>query len=195
MRVCSQRSRGIGIGEGAKPLNIIDLASAVGRSLSEAGRTIAVAESCTGGDLSHALSTRSGASAYFLGGVIAYHNDVKVNLLGVPSSVIERFGAVSKETVEAMAAGCRERFDCDVAAAITGIAGPTGGTPDKPVGLVYIAAATRQRIRSERLSLVGDRSAIRNDAAIAALKLAQSSLDEDDKADPPSSLIGSDPTG
>ena len=159
-------------------MNIMELAETIGARLTEEKKTLAVAESCTGGDLSHALSALPGASAYFLGGVIAYHNDVKVSLLGVPSATISRFGAVSEETALAMASGCRTRFDCSVAVAITGIAGPSGGTPEKPVGLVFIAAATAGQTCSRRLSLTGSRNTIRNDAAVAALTLARSMLDE-----------------
>ena len=185
-----------GSGKGKeRSLNIIDLAETLGRRLTTERRTIAVAESCTGGDLSHALSALPGASAFFLGGIIAYHNEVKVNLLDVPSATIAQHGAVSEQTAIAMASGCRTRFDSDIAVAITGIAGPSGGTREKPVGLVFLAAATRDHVRGRRLMLSGDRNAIRNDAAVAALSLVRSLLDEESAADRRSSLNDQDPTG
>jgi PncC family amidohydrolase len=158
-------------------LTLADLAQAVGKRLAEKHKTVAVAESCTGGDLSQALSAPPGASAYFLGSVVAYHNDAKVNLLGVPRPTIARHGAVSEETAAAMATACRDRFDSDFAVSITGVAGPSGGTPDKPVGLVFIAAATRSGVRSTRHRFSGDRATVREAAATTALSMVQELLD------------------
>ena len=107
----------------------------------ERGQTLAVAESCTGGALGAALVARSGASAYFLGGVQAYANAAKVAMLGVPDAMIAAHGAVSEPVARAMAEGARQRMGADFGVSITGVAGPGGGTPEKPVGLVFIACA------------------------------------------------------
>ncbi|MDD4902961.1 MAG: CinA family protein [Candidatus Bipolaricaulis sp.] len=133
---------------------------------------LAVAESCTGGGLGARITATPGSSAYFLGGIIAYHNRVKRELLGVPEAVFAEAGAVSRPTAEAMAIGCLTRLGADVAVSITGIAGPGGGTPDKPVGLVYVAAATRHGVVSEERRISGTRAVVRREAALAALRLA-----------------------
>jgi nicotinamide-nucleotide amidase len=117
------------------------LAEAVGRMLIDAKRTVATAESCTGGWLAKSLTDLSGSSSYFLRGYVTYSNQAKTELLGVPAGMIEQFGAVSEEVAGAMAMGCKTRAGTDFAIGITGIAGPTGGTAAKPVGLVYIALA------------------------------------------------------
>jgi nicotinamide-nucleotide amidase len=117
------------------------LAEAVGRILIEANRTVATAESCTGGWLAKSLTDLSGSSNYFLRGYVTYSNQAKTELLGVPTAMIQQFGAVSEEVARAMATGCKVRAGTDFAIGITGIAGPTGGTPTKPVGLVYLALA------------------------------------------------------
>jgi PncC family amidohydrolase len=113
----------------------------VGELLSRRGWTLAVAESCTGGLLGHLITNVSGSSDYFEGGVISYSNEVKERLLGVPHETLVEHGAVSKETALAMAQGARRLLGVDVALSVTGIAGPTGGTAEKPVGLVYIGLA------------------------------------------------------
>ena len=120
-------------GEGTDPLE-----SVVGRLLTEEGRTVAVAESCTGGGIAQKMTAIPGSSAYFLGGVVAYSNDVKQSVIGVPSELLEKHGAVSAPVAQAMAEGIREKFGADFGLSTTGISGPGGGTPDKPVGLVYI---------------------------------------------------------
>lgn len=113
----------------------------VGRMLTDRGRTVAVAESCTGGLLAERLTRVPGSSAYFLGGVVAYSNAAKVAMLGVPESLIARCGAVSNEVARAMAEGARERFGADFGVSTTGISGPDGGTPEKPVGTVCVGIA------------------------------------------------------
>jgi len=143
----------------------------VGRRLRELGKTLAVAESCTGGLLASRITDVPGSSDYFLGGIVAYSNEVKKNLLGVPEEVLSTVGAVSKECAERMAQGARELFGADFALAITGIAGPGGGTEEKPVGLVYIALATPQGALVRRFKFEGARKANKWSAAEAALDL------------------------
>ena len=113
----------------------------VHKTLIEGGKTLATAESCTGGNIARLLTAQAGASAYFKGGIIAYSNEVKESALGVKHSTLEAHGAVSEETVREMVEGVRERLGADYAIATTGIAGPTGGTPEKPVGTVWVAVA------------------------------------------------------
>jgi len=118
------------------------LEAVVGRLLAERGRTLAVAESCTGGLLAERVTAVPGSSAYFLGGVVAYANSAKRALLDVPERLLAEHGAVSEPVARAMAEGVRERFGADIGVATTGISGPDGGTPDKPVGLVHLALAS-----------------------------------------------------
>lgn len=139
--------------------------------LVERGRTVAVAESCTGGLIGHRLTQVPGSSAAFLGGVIAYHNGVKERVLGVPAEVLEREGAVSEATALAMAEGARRLLRADVAVAVTGIAGPTGGTDEKPVGLTYVALAGPEARICERHLWRGERQANKESSAEAALAL------------------------
>lgn len=134
--------------------------------------TLATAESCTGGLVGHLITTVSGSSAYYLGGVIAYSNELKQALLGVPASILETRGAVSRECAEAMAQGIRERTGADIGISTTGIAGPTGATPTKPVGLVYLACATPRGVICEEYRFHGDRLTNIRLAAEAALRLA-----------------------
>lgn len=121
------------------------LTQAIAQLLIERQASMSVAESCTGGLLMHKLTADAGASAYFMGGVVPYTNALKQQLLGVPHATIEQHGAVSEATVLAMAQNTLERLNTDYSIAISGIAGPTGGTPDKPVGTVWVAVASRQR--------------------------------------------------
>jgi nicotinamide-nucleotide amidase len=143
------------------------------RLLLERRLTLATAESCTGGLVAARLTHVPGSSAVFLGSVVAYANEVKAAALGVPERVLAEFGAVSEETAAAMAAGARERLGADVAVSVTGIAGPDGGTPEKPVGLVYLHAAGPMGERRLMLDLPGDRETIRTRAAVAALHLVR----------------------
>lgn len=143
----------------------------VGELLSRRGWTLAVAESCTGGLLGHLITDVSGSSAYFQGGVISYSNEVKERLLGVPHETLIEHGAVSKETTLAMAQGARRLLGVDVALSVTGIAGPTGGTAEKPVGLVYIGLAAEGTELWERHVWQGDRDQNKALSAEAALKL------------------------
>jgi len=139
--------------------------------LVEQRRTLAVAESCTGGLVGHRLTQVPGSSAAFLGGVIAYHNVVKERVLGVPAEILERDGAVSEAAALAMAEGARRLLGADVAVAVTGIAGPAGGTEDKPVGLTYVALAGPESRTCERYLWRGERTANKESSAEAALAL------------------------
>jgi nicotinamide-nucleotide amidase len=149
-----------------------DLARVVGRLLRESGRTVAFAESCTGGMVASLVTDVPGSSAYFLGGVVTYANDAKENLLDVDPEILRRFGAVSGESARAMARGVRERFDADVGLSVTGIAGPDGGTPEKPVGTVHFGLVARSGTEiAKKRQFVGDRAVVRRAASIQALEL------------------------
>jgi nicotinamide-nucleotide amidase len=137
------------------------------------GLTLATAESCTGGLVGERLTRVSGASDVYLGGVVAYADSVKESHLGVASDVLQRHGAVSSEVAAAMARGARERLGADVGLAVTGVAGPGGGTAEKPVGLVYVHVETPDGDRGIEFSYPGDRDSIRRRATIAVLHLAR----------------------
>ncbi|WP_116127670.1 competence/damage-inducible protein A [Lewinella sp. IMCC34183] len=153
-----------------------DLALVVAQHLRDRGQTLVTAESCTGGMLGEMITSHSGASAHYLGGVVAYSNALKVSLLGVPTETIEAHGAVSEETVTAMAEGARERLGADYALATSGVAGPTGGTPDKPVGTVWIALATPTGTRTKLLRSGKDRSRNITYSSLQALNLLRLEL-------------------
>ncbi|MBA7645627.1 Nicotinamide-nucleotide amidohydrolase PncC [subsurface metagenome] len=148
-----------------------DLEKQIGELLSERGWTLAVAESCTGGLLGHRITNVSGSSSYFRGGVISYSNEVKESILGVPEETLIEHGAVSKEIAQAMAQGARRLLGTDVALSVTGIAGPTGGTPEKPVGLVYVGLAAEGADLWEKHIWQGDRAENKQQSAQAALEL------------------------
>ena len=135
------------------------------------GRTLTVAESCTGGRIAAALTSVPGASKSFAGAIVAYDNSVKVAQLGVDAGTIERFGAVSSEVAEAMARGARERLGADVALSTTGIAGPSGGSAEKPVGLVWFGLADAEGARTSKFQFRGDRDAIVSRATTMALNI------------------------
>jgi PncC family amidohydrolase len=141
--------------------------------LREQGLTLATAESCTGGMVAARLTAIPGSSDVFLGSIVAYADAVKAAQLGVPEDVLATYGAVSAETARAMAEGARERLGADVAVSVTGVAGPEGGTPEKPVGLVFLHAAGPQGERTLRFDFPGDRDTIRGRAAVAALHLVR----------------------
>jgi nicotinamide-nucleotide amidase len=134
-------------------------------------RTLALAESCTGGYISHLITSIAGSSAFYRGGIIPYHNAHKHELLGVDNSIFEKHGAVSEQCVLAMAKGVREKLYSDFAIAVSGIAGPTGGTDEKPVGLVWIAIATPTEIIAEKFQFGTDRGRNIRMTALAALNL------------------------
>jgi len=146
--------------------------------------TLATAESCTGGLVAARLTSVPGSSDVFLGGVVAYSDEVKAAELGVPEAVLEQHGAVSAEAAAAMAAGARERLVADVAVAVTGVAGPGGGTEEKPVGLVYLHAEGPDGALARELDLPGERQAIRERATVAALHLLRALLGQNRHEDP-----------
>ncbi len=152
------------------------LEKAIGDMLLEEGKTIALAESCSGGYVQHKLTSIAGSSAYFQGGVVPYHNDHKINILDVKPETIESFGAVSEECVKEMAEGVRKLFKADIGAASSGIAGPDGGTPDKPVGTVWIAYADGEQTVAKKLQLTKNRILNIELTEISVLNLVRKSL-------------------
>lgn len=152
------------------------LEAAVVHLLIQRGRTAACAESCTGGGLGARLTAIPGSSAAFLGGVISYSNEAKTALLGVPRELLEAHGAVSAPVAEAMARGARERLGADYAVSITGVAGPDGGTAEKPVGLVYIGIATPERVFATENHFIGIREDVRRRSTQVALQLLREQL-------------------
>ncbi len=147
------------------------LAHAAASFLSETGMTLAVAESCTGGLVTHLLTEVPGISSSFLMGVVAYSNQAKTKHLAVPEKTILAHGAVSKEVALAMASGIRKAASADIGIAVTGIAGPTGGSRDKPIGLVYIAISGPDGEHARKFNFEGSRSGIKEKAAAAALEM------------------------
>jgi nicotinamide-nucleotide amidase len=158
-------------GEGADTLP-----SVAGGLLAERGLTLATAESCTGGLLGKLVTDVPGSSSYYLGGVVSYSNELKTRLLGVPPTVLAEKGAVSEETAIAMAQGARDRLGADIALSVTGIAGPGGGTAEKPVGLVYLGLADATGATVRRYRLFSSREDIRTRAAYTALDLMRRKL-------------------
>ncbi len=152
------------------------LESVIGRLLKERKQSLAVAESCTAGLLAGQITSVPGSSEYFERGVVTYSNRSKMELLGVPEKTLVEFGAVSKETAEAMASGIRERAGVDYGIAVTGIAGPDGGTSDKPIGTVFIAVASARGIRSRKFSFGRSRESNRGRSVYAALELLRKTI-------------------
>lgn len=153
-----------------------ELEDVIGQLLTQRGSTLSVAESCTGGLLANRITNVPGSSGYFLGGFIAYHNDVKTQELGVPATILEQHGAVSKETAEAMAVGARTALKTDIALSVTGIAGPSGGTPEKPVGLCYIGYADTDSTLAMKFNFGDNRKRFKDRATQAALELLRRKL-------------------
>ena len=133
------------------------LQECLGRMLTEHGKTVSTAESCTGGSISQLLTSVPGSSAYYLGGVTSYANSVKTDVLGVPADIIEKYGAVSSECVAAMAEGVRRLTGSDYSVATSGIAGPGGGTKDKPVGLIWFGVCSQMGVKTYKMQFNGDR--------------------------------------
>lgn len=149
----------------------ITLVNKVSDELKKHQVTVATAESCTGGLLAHTLTNVSGSSKYFDRGMITYSNTAKMELLDVPENLLKKHGAVSSEVAVAMAQGIQQRASVDYGLATTGIAGPTGGTKKKPVGLIYIAIATTDTVVVKRLRFSGDRLSNKENACTAVLEL------------------------
>jgi nicotinamide-nucleotide amidase len=149
----------------------ITLPVAILEQLRGRGWTVAVAESCTGGGLGAALTEAPGSSDVFLGGIVAYANHVKTSTLGVSPVLLEEHGAVSEAVCRSMASAIRTRFGAAVGCAITGIAGPGGGTPEKPVGLVYCGVETPLGSKIRRLDYPGSRDAVRERATLSTMGL------------------------
>lgn len=153
------------------------LENTVGELLRRRGLRLAVAESCTGGLVSHLITNVPGSSTYFMGGVIAYAYEAKVRLLGVSWRTLEKYGAVSQETVLEMACGARKALAADVGIAISGIAGPGGGTPEKPVGLTWIGLSTEGGDEAYSYIWEGNRLAVKEKSARQALRLLKDYLE------------------
>jgi nicotinamide-nucleotide amidase len=153
-----------------------ELEEVVGEILASRGETLALAESCTGGLIAHRLTNVPGSSRYLLAGVVAYSNPSKTSFLGVPETLLKAHGAVSEEVARAMAAGVRAATGASVGLSTTGIAGPTGATADKPVGLVWVGYADAQRSFARRFQLGGQRVRIKERASQSALELLRRSL-------------------
>ena len=141
------------------------------KALNEKGLTLATAESCTGGMIGAALTAISGSSAHYRSGIISYANDVKIKAVGVPSEIIEKYTEVSAECAKAMAVGISEKLSADCGLSTTGYAGPVGGTPENPVGTVFIGAKTKDEVRVIRLTENLGRQNIREKATLKALSL------------------------
>ncbi len=153
------------------------LVNQVGTHLQNRGLQVAVAESCTGGLLGSVLTEKSGSSAYFYGGVISYSNQAKVDFLGVNPATLAKWGAVSEAVAREMAEGIRQKCGVELGVAITGIAGPTGGTAEKPVGLVWIALASGAEALTLCKQFPGDRQQVRLAAVRSALIMVQDFLE------------------
>ena len=154
---------------GGDPL--VELADRLQAACLAAGSTVALAESCTGGMVAAAITEVAGSSGYFVGGIVSYANDAKRDLLGIDPAILAAHGAVSAQVARAMATGARERFGATLAASVTGIAGPDGGSAAKPVGLTYIGVADADGVDVRRIVWSGDRSANRRDSTIAVLEM------------------------
>jgi PncC family amidohydrolase len=164
-------------GEYNCPMNREPLEVRLGELLRQRGLRLAVAESCTGGLIGHRITNVPGSSTYFIGGVISYANEAKVRLLGVHWGTLEEFGAVSQETVLEMARGVRSLLAADIGLAVSGIAGPGGGTPGKPVGTVWIGLSAPDHEQAWSYRFEGDRVQIKEQAAEGALRRLADYLD------------------
>jgi PncC family amidohydrolase len=151
----------------------------VGQRLRERGLKVALAESCTAGLIAKRLTDYSGSSDYFCGGVVAYDDRAKVDLLGVSPETIRRHGAVSEQTARELVEGACRRFESEAGIAVTGIAGPTGGTSEKPVGTVWLAAKCGDAVVTRRRHYPGPRDAVRSRAAQGGLDLLRRTLEQE----------------
>jgi nicotinamide-nucleotide amidase len=169
------------LGEAAYARGRTTLAEALGRQLLTSGKTLGLAESCTGGLVSEMITQVPGASAYYRGGICSYHNEVKESVLGVEREILTLHGAVSEQVVAQMARGARRVLGCDLAIAYSGIAGPGGGTADKPVGLVHWAIATKEATQTHDRVFRGSRATIQHRAALYGLWTALKTLQAETK--------------
>jgi nicotinamide-nucleotide amidase len=154
-----------------KMVNTAKTIDDIGQLLTARGETVALAESCTGGLIGHLITEVPGSSAYYLGSVVTYAYQAKERLLAVPHETIVQYGVVSEQVAMAMARGARETFASDIGVSVTGIAGPGGATPSKPVGLTYVALAAEGCETCRRYVWNGDRGANKRSSADAALQL------------------------
>lgn len=152
------------------------LEAQIGKALRTRSLTLALAESCTGGLIGHRLTNIAGSSDYYLGGIVAYAYDAKERLLGVHHQTLYEHGAVSRETAIEMARGARQTLGADIGLSVTGIAGPTGGLPGKPVGLTWIALSTREGETAQEFVWQGDRVQNKERSADAAMEMLLASL-------------------
>jgi len=148
----------------------------VGKMLSERQQTIATAESCTGGYIAHLITAVPGSSAYYLGSTLTYAYEIKTSLLGIPQEMMTKHGAVSEEVVKAMAKNVREKLGSDYSISTSGIAGPTGGTPDKPVGTIWIAVASKDGVEAKMFQFGDNRERNIERTAQAALMMLRNSI-------------------
>jgi PncC family amidohydrolase len=162
---------------------LVQLASELQTACLDRRLTLSTAESCTGGLVAHLITEVPGSSHYFRGGVVTYSNEAKLELLDVPRDVLEAHGAVSAQVARAMAEGAARRFGSALAIAVTGIAGPDGGTPAKPVGLTYVAVRAPAGTEVRRYQWAGDRSANKRESAEAALRVVLEMTDGMTRAD------------
>ncbi len=151
----------------------ITLEQVLGKVLTKKNLTLSTAESCTGGYVAHLITSVSGSSAYYMGSILSYSNEIKMAQLGVKKETLEKFGAVSEETVKEMVAGALRLLKTDIAVATSGIAGPTGGTPDKPVGTIWIAVGNAEKTEAFQLSLGNDRERNIQYTAVRALNMVR----------------------
>ena len=164
------------LGDSVYGVDVDSLEQVVGQLLTERGMTLSVAESCTGGLLSKRITDLPGASAYYKGGVCSYANEVKMNVLGVSEQTLQTLGAVSPDVAEQMAAGVARSLHTDVGVGITGIAGPGGGSEQKPVGLVYISVWVQGKLQTKEIRVSLGRDRVRNHAASTALDMIRRRL-------------------
>ena len=150
----------------------------VGILLKKHKKTLALAESCTGGLIANRITNISGSSDYFGTGIVAYSDETKMKVLHVPKDILERFGAVSAETAKAMAEGVKDLAEADIAVSTTGLAGPTGATPTKPIGLVYIGLSTPKGTKIKEFHFKGDRAEIKRKASEEALRMVRDYLEK-----------------
>lgn len=147
--------------------------------LVRSGKTLSTAESCTGGNIAHTLTMNAGSSAYFIGSIVSYSNDVKQNVLGVSDAILNSVGAVSKEVSLKMSQGVKELMQTDYAISTTGIAGPGGGSEQKPVGTVWISVCGPEVHKTQKFLFRGSRNEVINQSTIAGLQLLEKELKKD----------------